>query len=215
MPLPRAMSRILLACALMASPLVFAGSKPEAPAASAESATVGDGYVIKPGDQIKYQVVEDRDAPSILFVASSGEVSVPYLGRLSIGGKTFPEASRVIGQALEKNLLNKATVKLSLESSAADRKVPRISVSGEVKSAGSQDLPVGERYTVKDAILKAGFTHASDQRKVHVYRQNAQGKKETFIVDVKAILTEGMREKDLELMAEDSIHVPTLVIRIF
>lgn len=232
---PHEMRRLLLAYAVFSPWLLFAPPKAAAPAAPAAeaaepaalpvakseakaspspvSASMRDEkYVIKPGDRINYRVPEDRDDPVVLLISSGGEINVPYYGRVNVGGKTLGEASRMIKEALEKDLYNKATVTMAVDAGYAPNKASRITVVGAVKSQGPQEIPVGERYTASQAILKAGgFTSFANQRKVHVFRKKSDRKTdqkvEELVVDVKAVLTDGELDKDVELLPDDHIVV--------
>ena len=67
----------------------------------------------------------------------------------------------------------------------------------------------------RQAILKAGgFAEFSDSKKVKLVRNKPDGKVETTIVDVDAILTKGQIEKDPVLQADDRIIVPRKFINI-
>src|SRR5262245_12978379 len=42
-----------------------------------------DKYKLRTGDKISLQILEDRDLPKSLLVTDSGEVDVPYVGRVA------------------------------------------------------------------------------------------------------------------------------------
>src|SRR6186713_929098 len=42
-----------------------------------------DKYKLRAGDRVAFQILEDRDAPKSLFVADSGELDFPYVGRVA------------------------------------------------------------------------------------------------------------------------------------
>src|SRR5262245_56830863 len=43
-----------------------------------------DKYRLRAGDRVAFQILEDRDAPKGLMVADSGELDVPYVGRVAV-----------------------------------------------------------------------------------------------------------------------------------
>src|SRR5947207_3634108 len=47
-----------------------------------------DKYKLRAGDKVAFQILEDRDAPKSLVVADSGELDVPYVGRVTVVDKT-------------------------------------------------------------------------------------------------------------------------------
>ena len=56
---------------------------------------IGPDYKLHRGDRLSYQVKEDRDPPTKLFVTDSGEIEVPYLDRrINAVGKTCGELQR-------------------------------------------------------------------------------------------------------------------------
>lgn len=73
-----------------------------------------DSRVIAPGDLLEFRVVESGEGASRLPVASSGELEVPYLGRVAVAGKKTGEAAGEIKELLEKKVYFVATVLLSV-----------------------------------------------------------------------------------------------------
>jgi len=59
---------------------------------------------------VSYRVVEERKDPIPLMVTDSGEIEVPYIGRVPAAGKTCKELAYEIKPLLEKDYFYKATV---------------------------------------------------------------------------------------------------------
>ena len=81
------------------------------PASSSASSTVAltnsmdvlnDKTKLGNGDRLSYRVVEERKDPIPLFVTDSGEIEVPYIGRVSVAGKTCKQAALLLKPLLEK-----------------------------------------------------------------------------------------------------------------
>jgi hypothetical protein len=58
-----------------------------APMATADSYVADDRYKLRAGDKLSFQILEDRlvddkDQPKSLLVSDSGEIDVPYIGRV-------------------------------------------------------------------------------------------------------------------------------------
>src|SRR5208282_4597229 len=91
-----------------------------APASGLLNGYVADAsYKLRVGDTISFQILEDRvwnalDTPKPLVVTDSGEVDVPYIGRIMAVDKTSKQLADEIQKALEKDYYNKATVVMSL-----------------------------------------------------------------------------------------------------
>ena len=175
-------------------------------------------YKLRVGDTISFQIEEDRiwnslDAPKPLMVTDSGEVDVPYVGRMMAVDKTCKQLGDDIKAALEKDYYNKATVALSLNE--ANRIVGRIYIWGQVHNQGPLDIQMNENLTVGQAILRAGgFADFANKTKVKVVRGtiDAKGQKQTFDLDLEQILEKGKTEKDIVLQPGDLIIVPSRLV---
>ena len=166
------------------------------------------------GDRLSYRVVQEKRTPLSLVVTDSGEVEVPLIGRVRAGGRTCRELAEAIKPLLQREYFIHATVIIGLDSASAKSR-GTVYVSGQVRTQGSIEIPAEERLTVSKAILKAGgFAEFSDSKKVKLVRNKPDGKVETTIVDVDAILTKGQIEKDPVLQADDRIIVPRKFINI-
>lgn len=166
------------------------------------------------GDRLSYRVVQEKRAPLSLTVTDSGEVEVPLIGRVRASGRTCKELAETIKPMLQREYFIHATVIIGLDS-ASMKSRGTVYVSGQVRSQGPIEIPAEDRLTVSKAILKAGgFAEFSDSRKVKLVRNRPDGKVETIIVDVDAILTKGQIDKDPALQADDRIIVPRKFINI-
>ncbi|MCC7518157.1 MAG: polysaccharide biosynthesis/export family protein [Verrucomicrobiae bacterium] len=190
------------------------------PMRSASPIVQPETHVLQVGDRLSYRVVEDREDTRLLPVTASGEIEVPYLGKVVVAGKTVAAAAKEIKTLLEKDLYYKATVVLSVEEVAPKPfempsmgRLKQISVVGQVRSQGVQDMPRDERYTLSRAIIKAGgFSSFANGRKVQVVRKDAEGKTVKLVVDILSVLKEGKIENDIELLPDDMIIVPEKLI---
>lgn len=166
------------------------------------------------GDRLSYRVVQEKRAPLSLVVTDGGEVEVPLIGRVRAAGRTCRELAETIKPLLQREYFIHATVIIGLDS-ASSKSRGTVYVSGQVRTQGSIEIPAEDRLTVSKAILKAGgFAEFSDSKKVKLVRNKPDGKVETTIVDVDAILTKGQIEKDPVLQADDRIIVPRKFINI-
>ena len=173
-----------------------------------------DKYKLRAGDRVAFQVLEDRDAPKSLVVTDSGELDVPYLGRLAASDKTCKQLGDELKQQLEKEYYYRATVVLALD--VANKYVGRLYLWGQVRNQGPIDMLVNENLTVGKAILRAGgFGDFANKKKVKVVRGGGAGGaegKQTFELNMVEILEEGKTEKDIALQPDDFILVPSRLI---
>jgi polysaccharide export outer membrane protein len=197
-----------------------------APAAGGSVAASGllNGYVadatykLRAGDTVSFQILEDRiwnslDAPRPLVVTDSGELDVPYIGRVMAVDKTCKQLADEIKTALEKDYYNQATVVLSLN--VANRLLGRAYIWGQVHNQGALDMQMNENLTAGQAILRAGgFADFANKNKVKVVRASVtgNGEKQTFDLDMEQILEKGQTEKDIRLQPGDLIIVPSKLV---
>ena len=177
-----------------------------------------DTYKLRVGDAISFRILEDRiwnpqNAPQSLVVVDSGDMDVPYIGRVQAVGKTSKQLAAEIKTALEKDYYQKATVFLSLN--VASPILGRIYIWGQVRNQGALDIAVNENLTAGKAILRAGgFADFANKRKVKVVRSapDAKGKPQTFELDMRQILEDGKIDKDVVLQPNDLVIVPSRLV---
>lgn len=171
-----------------------------------------DSYTISPGDKLSFRVDEDREDPRIITVSIAGELEVPYLGRVPVAGKGLKQAAQEIKILLERQLYYQATVRMSVEEARLATvaiKPKTITVVGQVKAQGPQQLPIDEKLTLSRAILQAGgFAAFANGRKVAIHRKGASGAKEIITADVLSVLKDGKTENDVDLQPDDMVIVP-------
>lgn len=174
-----------------------------------------EDYSVSIGDKLEYRVLEDHEEIKHLKVSSSGEIIVPYIGRIAVVGKKLSEVRKEIRTLLERDLYYEASVILSVEEKNIQTKSQKIYVVGQVRTQGQQDFPVDEKYTVSRAILRAGgLASFANGKKVQVIRKSADGKEERKTVNVIAVLKDGKMEEDLELKPDDMVIVPEKLINL-
>jgi protein involved in polysaccharide export with SLBB domain len=172
-----------------------------------------DKYKLHIGDTISFQIIEDKDAPRRLAVTDSGELDAPYIGRVQAVGKTCKQLAGELKVQLEKEYYYRATVIIALD--AASKFCGRVYVWGQVRNPGPIDLSPDETLTAGKAIIRAGgFADFAKETKVKVIRSAGvkNGGTQTFELNMSEILDKGETEKDLALMPDDYIIVPSGMI---
>lgn len=172
-----------------------------------------DKYKLRIGDRVAFQIVEDREPSKSLVVADSGELDVPYVGRVAAVDKTCKQLAGECKTELEKDYYYRASVIIALE--AANRIAGRVYVWGQVRSQGPIELMTNENLTAGKALLRAGgLGDFANKKHVKVVRGGgASGKAgQTFELNMVEILEEGRTERDLLLQPEDFIIVPSRLL---
>ena len=186
-----------------------------ASAASPAAYAADDKYKLRVGDKVSFQIIEDREAPKSLLVADSGELDIPYVGRVAATDKSCRQLAGELKAFLEKDYYYRATVIISLDS--ANRLLGRIYVWGQVRNQGPMDISVNENLSAGKAILRAGgFADFANKKKVRVVRAGGAGGdaagKQSFELNMVDILENGKTEKDIVLQSDDFIIVPSRLI---
>ncbi len=223
-PAPAAVAPVVLPAPKLASTNVSASTAPE----EIGGVVLDDRHKLVPGDKLSFLILEDRHLPNFdnnrvtsapvdltkaLTVADTGELDVPYVGRVNVSGKTCKDVAAELKVLLEKDYYYRATVVLGLDQMS--RVLGRVYVWGEVRSQGAIEIPANENLTASKAILRAGgFNDWAKKNKVKVIRAAPAegGSKQEIVVDMEEVLKEGKMEKDVPLQPDDMIVVPRKTI---
>lgn len=169
-----------------------------------------DKHPLKIGDKISFRIVEDRDEPKPLMVTDTGELEVPYIGRVNAAGKPCRSLAYDIKALLEKEYYNQATVLLGVDSFKRTR--GRVYLLGQLRLSGPIEIPGDEDLTLGKAIILAGgFGDFADRRHVKLYRKGVKAK-EGKVIDAQAVLEKGRADLDVKLDPEDMVFVPARMI---
>ena len=196
------------------APMAVAGTNAAGAAPASLSGYVPDDkYKLRVGDKVSLQILEDRDAPKGLVVADSGELDVPYVGRVAAADKTCKQLAEELKARLEKEYYYRATVIIALD--VANKLLGRVYVWGQVRNQGAIDVAVNENLTVGKAILRAGgFGDFANKKRVKVVRGGGKegAAKQSFELNLVDILEKGQTEKDVVLQPDDFVIVPSRLI---
>ena len=173
------------------------------------------------GDTISLNIIEDESVPRSITVTDSGEIDVPYIGRVPVGNRSCKKLAYYLKKLLEQQYYYQATVIIGLDSAGAgSRAVSRgtIYVHGQVRNPGPQEIPSGEAYTIGKAILRAGgWGPYADRKKVKLVKGANSGKEpaKPQVINGAEIVDKGHWEKDVEVGPNDSITVPERIFNLF
>lgn len=231
--MPSSLIRITcLAALLLAAPLTgrsqglvpraipVAPGYPSAPAGSSAYLPQERMQVVDPdkklstGDMVTVEIVEDKEGGQPKVITAAGEIDVPPVGRIQVAGKTTTAASADIKRRLEAEYYYRATVKLNIDRvSPIQVRVGTVTLSGQLRMVGPQEMIAGEPLRLSSAILKAGgFTEWANPKKVKLTRQ-VGGKAQSTEYNVKEIIEKGDEQNDPVLQDGDRINVPKTSFR--
>lgn len=197
---------------LASSPGISSVTNP-APARGSTNETGGgeysldDKHKLAAGDRVSFKILEDREKePRSLTVGDSGEMEVPYIGRMVVANKTCREVAAEVKVQLEKEYYYRATVILGVDQ--ASKVIGRVYIWGPVRTQGAIEIPANENFTAGKAILRAGgFGDFANRKEVKVVRKTDKGTV-TLKLNMVDILEKGKVEQDITLQPDDFIIVP-------
>ncbi len=124
-------------------------------------------YRMGPGDELEITIV-GMDASYSLQVRTGGEVVIPLMGAVKVGGLTAEEAEAEIGERLrERGLLTKPEVLVYVASYQAKK----FWVIGQVDRPG--EYAMSQQLTVMDGIFMAGGLDFYGDRHGYLHRRSS------------------------------------------
>jgi polysaccharide export outer membrane protein len=156
-------------------------------------------YRIGASDLLAVKVFGIEGLQREVRVNNSGEISLPLVGRLQVGGKTVEDVQAQVEDAYRARYLQDPQVSVLVTERARER----VTVEGAVASPGI--YPIATDLSLLQAIAVAkGLTNVADQKDIFIYR-TVSGQRHIARFDLDEI-REG-RAPDPPLMAEDVVVV--------
>lgn len=122
-------------------------------------------YRLGPADEIYVLVAQQDNLSGRFVIGPDGRYAHPIVGSVALNGLTLAEATQYLTQRLA-GILVQPQVTISL----VKRRPIRVSVLGEVKTAGRFDLEQDE--SILTALARAGgLTDFADQDSIYVIRR--------------------------------------------
>jgi polysaccharide export outer membrane protein len=157
--------------------------------------------LLGPGDVVKLSVYGSPDLSVETRVSESGNITVPLLGQVGVGGLPVAAAEKKVGDLLEKGgYLKKAQVNMLITTLTSQQ----VSVLGQVNRPGR--YPVEGKRKVLDLLAMAGGIGAEGADTVSLIR-NRNGATTRETIDVVDMVRKGELNKDFEVAGGDIIYV--------
>jgi protein involved in polysaccharide export with SLBB domain len=168
--------------------------------APVEVTPVGPDYVIGPGDEIKIVLWGKVTGQSLLTVDKEGNITDTKFGVIQVAGLKYSELKEVLNKTLKMyykdvNMLVSMGILRSI----------RVIVVGRAESPASYNIP-SVSTLVTALFATGGSSKMGTMRDIHVRR----GKNEVFHFDLYDFLLKGDKSKDIRLLSEDVIFIPTI-----
>jgi polysaccharide export outer membrane protein len=163
------------------------------------------GYRVGPKDLIEVQVLEEPKFNGEIRVAEDGTIDLPYVGSLSVQGRTVNEVASDVRRLLERDLLQRATVTAQVK----EFRSRPISVIGAVKEPGN--LQFSGRWTLVEAITAAGGLSSEYGKTIYVMRRADSGLSAQLQIPVDELMLRANPSLNIPIYAGDLINVSPAV----
>jgi polysaccharide export outer membrane protein len=165
-------------------------------------------------DRVRVVVYQEDDLATVARIDARGNINLPLVGEITIGGLTVTQAQVAIQTAYKDGrFLRAPQVTVSVEDYA-----PReVSIQGQIRNPGRYALPIESTFTVVELVTKAGgITDIGKGTAVSVTRILHDGTKKVFVVDVENAIkgkkAEKIDDNTLLLQPGDIVYIPERLI---
>jgi protein involved in polysaccharide export with SLBB domain len=163
-----------------------------APAApvTANALNAPTGYVLRSNDQVAIEVFGEDDLRTNTRLNGEGNLSLPLLGSVHLGGLTLAQAASKITELYGRDYLVNPRVNVTLVGYAKRR----FTILGQVNRPGSYEMPEGspDGVDLLEAIAMAGgYTRIAAPERISIRRRAETGDDEILRVDAKRLAKRG------------------------
>lgn len=167
-----------------------ASSNSIAAASPSNALSAPTGYVLRSNDQVAIEVFGEEDLRTNTRLNGEGNLSLPLLGSVHLGGLTLAQAATKITELYGRDYLVNPKVNITLVGYAKRR----FTILGQVNRPGSYEMPEGSTDGVDllEAIAMAGgYTRIAAPERISIRRRAATGDDEIVRVDAKRLAKRG------------------------
>lgn len=162
---------------------------------------------LQPNDSITMMVYGEDTLTTRTKVLVSGEVVLPLLGSVKVGGLTVAQATALVRELYNKDLLVEPRVTITVDSYAQEF----VTVSGAVNAPGPVVIPAGGKLDLSTALISCGgLSPRADPQKIMLIRSSGESQ-----VFTEAVLKQAgavpLRSGD-KVVVNDSEYVAKTVI---
>jgi polysaccharide export outer membrane protein len=181
-----------------------AASAVSAPAVAAVSAPTG--YQLAPNDSIGVEVFGEDDLRTLGRLNGEGNVSLPLIGPVHLGGLTLTQATARVTELYARDYLVNPKVNVVLAGYAKRR----FTVLGQVSRPGSYEMPEtspGGIDLLEAIAMAGGYTRMAAPERVSVRRRTSEGRDEVLRVNAKRLERGDARAGNFKVEPGDTITV--------
>ena len=148
------------------------------------------------------KVFQEDDLQVTERLARDGTITLPFIGQVSLAGRTLQESAEILQGRLREYLVHPQVTVRVVEYSKR-----RFTVLGQVSKPGNYEMPDDSTLTLLEAIgMAGGYTRIANPGKVILKRQDASGAETLFRLDAGRMA----KDKDsprFEVLPSDTILV--------
>ncbi|HUP24734.1 MAG TPA: polysaccharide biosynthesis/export family protein [Thermoanaerobaculia bacterium] len=159
-------------------------------------------YRIGPRDEVSIRVFEAPNLDVVRRVGEDGTIQFPLLGGVQAAGKTELELAAGLAEALEADLLQRASVTVEV----TDARSKPIRVVGAVQRPGDLDL-MGP-LSLLDVLTEAGGPSGGQGGSITVLRRADNGLTDELTIRLDHLLSGGHQIWNIPIFPNDVINVP-------
>ena len=156
---------------------------------------------ISPADELDIEVFQVEELSGLRKVNSRGEIRMPLIGSIKVGGLTITEAEELITSLLGAEYLVDPEVNIDIAAYASQE----VTVLGAVGKPGVYELE-GPTTLLQAIAMAGGIGQLADQEEVIVFRKGGDGGVVGYIVDFRSVVKGQLR--DPLLAGNDRVVVP-------
>jgi len=160
--------------------------QPQTSSASPNAVNAPSGYILSPNDLVAVEVFGEEDLRTNGRINPEGNLSVPLLGSVHLGGLTLTQAASKLTELYGRDYLVNPKVNVSLLGYAKRH----FSVLGQVNRPGSYEMPDGSPggIDILEAIaIAGGYTRIAAPERVTVRRHAQRGGDRLFKINAKRL----------------------------
>jgi len=166
-------------------------------------------YVIGTGDELIIEIYGYSEVSHKLTVSAEGNINIPNVGVVSVGGATIEQASTRIRSQLSSIYSGISSGNTRVNITIGNIRSIKVILTGEIVQPGTYTLP--SVATVFNALYSSGGpTENGTMRNIRVIRNGEV----ISVLDVYDFLTDGSLRNNITLQDQDVIHVPPYIRRV-
>jgi polysaccharide export outer membrane protein len=173
----------------------------------------GGNYLIKPGDTLSVEVLEDATLNRSVLVTPDGRISFPLAGTVQAAGRTVTQVQRSIASSLESSFATRPTVFVAVSGVSAPTEeleageTLTVYLVGEVNAPGPKAILPGT--TVLQLLSQSGgFTPFAATKRLQLRRTAENGAQRMITINYRAIARGAQITREPVLQDGDVLLVP-------